>query len=144
MFKNYDLRPVKIGCFSGVYTGGHATTGEDGLPKKVILAELDENTVKDIICMIDEENSNAIDIFSGDFYPILKRDKYGRITEEPKYLETNYYYALNVYPKEKLTASFMYRVYCNCLADSAYSKYQKNFAKKVKVLTLNSNHKKEK
>lgn len=135
MFKNYDLRKVTIGCFSGVYTGGHATMGEDGKPKSVVLAELDEKSMKELICLIDEENGYAVDIFSSEFYPILKRDKNGRILEEPRYLETDYYYALKVYPAEDLTESFMYKIYCNYLADNAYTKYKKNFDKKVKVLT---------
>lgn len=133
MLNKYDLRPVTIGCFKGITSGGYITGAYDGTPKKVVCVEVDEKSLKDIICIIDEEHSNAIDIITGDFYHIIKRDKNDRIIETIDY---DNYYALKVKNNKDLTHSFLYNLYFNCLAENAYNSYKNNFQENAKVLTL--------
>lgn len=94
--QNYDLRFVKIGCFSGNMEYGGATTNNLGQPETVYFLEVDNKTVKHVMCVIDEANQTATDIRTKTSYHIIQRDLYNRIIEPSKNLIPNTYYALHV------------------------------------------------
>lgn len=140
MIKNYDFKEVRIGSFNGICTGGGATTDENGNAIGISLLELNEESIKDIICIIDEENGNAIDISNGNYYHILKRDKNGRIIEDYSAIQKDCFYALSVLEEKKVTKSQIYRMYCNYLVASVVSEYKKKISEstssKVRIKML--------
>lgn len=138
MLKKTELKKVKIGSFNGILTGGYATTVE-GVSKAVIYAELNEDSIKEIICIIDLEKENAIDIFTGEVYHVLKRDEEKRIIED---IETDRYYVLSISRDNVISESQLYNIYLNYMASQAKNKYIKNNNCKVKVLNKNENNKK--
>ena len=109
MFKKYDLRKARVGTFNGVLTGGYATD-VDGVSKTVIYAELNENSIKEITCLVDLENENVIDIFTGEVFHILQRDNKRRVIEK---IESNRYYVLSIENIEVKTESQLYNIYLN-------------------------------
>ena len=130
MLQNYELKKAKIGSFNGICAGEYATINSFGKSVKVGMIEINENSLKEIICVIDEENQNAIDIFTGNFYHILKRDANNRIVED---VQADCYYVLRIYDEKKITDSMLHRIYCNHLAEQAVSSYKKNIGEKVKI-----------
>ena len=122
MFKKYDLRKARVGTFNGVLTGGYATD-VDGVSKTVIYAELNENSIKEITCLVDLENENVIDIFTGEVFHILQRDNKRRVIEK---IESNRYYVLSIENIEVKTESQLYNIYLNYMATQAKSKYNKD------------------
>ena len=132
----YDIKLAQIGCFKNFNGGSFSAYGPSGNKINVIKAELDEKSIKDITCIIDDENNNAIDIFTGEVYRILKRGSDNRIIDDISSLETNNYYVLHVLEDKKLTESQLYRIYCNDLANKVFVKYKKSLTsqgKQVKV-----------
>ena len=136
MNKKYDVRKVKLGSFNGKCTGGHAAIAGDGKAGQIIFAELNEKSFKETTCVIDWERESAIDIFSGEIYLILRRDKKNRIVESADQIKPDVYYVLNVMTEEKLTDSKIYNIYCQYLAQNTISEYNKNLGKqKDKIKT---------
>lgn len=127
MYNKYEVRKVKIGSFTGVTTGGHIARSEDNQPQSFGYAELDPNTIREILAIIDEKNGNAIDIFDGNFYHILQRDHLNRIIEKPGTVKANTLYALSVNIKDKFTDSQLFKIYCNSMATKAALDYEQKY-----------------
>lgn len=141
---NFEIKLAQICCFKNLNGGSFSAYQSSGNKISVIKMELDEKTINEITCIIDEENDNAIDIFTGDVYRILKRGKDGRIIDDISSLETNHYYVLHVLEDKKVTESQLYRIYCNDLANKVFAKYKKSLAsqgKQVKVKKLDKKNK---
>lgn len=126
MLKNDDLRMVKIGCFTGHSSFGGYTTGEQtGEPMTVMHMELDEKSIKYITCIIDDSTGTAIDIFSGECYHIIQKDKFGRIIDSKENIQNGVYYALTVEKDKVKTESQLYNIYLNYMASKTAKVYQK-------------------
>ena len=81
MNKKYELKEVTIGCFTNNVLENYLSESIKGKHYQIRQIEIDKKTLKDIICVIDEANGNAVDIHTGEYYHILERDKYNRIIE---------------------------------------------------------------
>lgn len=140
----YDIKLAQICCFKNLNGGGFSAYGTYGKKINVVKVELDEKSIKEITCIIDEENNNAIDIFTGEVYRVLKRGNDGRITDDISSLETNNYYVLHVLEDKKVTESQLYRIYCNGLANKVFVKYKKNLISQGKQVKTKKLDKKKK
>lgn len=125
--KNYAIRNVKIGSFVNSKTGQHLSTGSDGKSHFFEYIEVNANSLEEILAIIDEKNNNAIDIFNGNIYHILKRDEYNRIIEKPDFVKPDVIYALNVDVNDKYTDSQLFRIYCISAANKVVKDYEQKY-----------------
>lgn len=127
MFNKYAIKNVKIGSFTDNRTGCQMTTSSNGKVQKFEKIEVNSNSIEDILAVIDEKNNNAIDIFSGEVYHILKRDEGNRIIENPGFIKPDVLYALKVDTNNKYTDSQLFRMYCISMASKVVRDYQKEY-----------------
>lgn len=125
MPKNYTLKQVTIGCLNdNVLDDTYISESINGKHFQVQQREVDKKSLKNIICVIDEENHNAVDIETGEYYHILKRDDYNRIVEKPGDIVANCYYALKVKENVKVTESRLYRIFLMRSVDKIMEEYR--------------------
>ena len=127
MFNKYAIKNVKIGSFTGEKTGENKTLGKDGKARRYEYIEVNSDSIEEILAVIDEKNNNAIDIFTGNIYHILKRDEYNRIIEEPGFIKPDIVYDLKVNLEDKYTDSQLFRIYCINMASKVVKDYQKQY-----------------
>lgn len=97
--------------------------GEKGdISQKLII---DENSIFSINCVIDFENSKAIDIENNNIYDILPRDERGLIinTEENP-IKFNHPYVSDYKVKEMNNVSMLYSLHMKNRAQRTYDKYK--------------------
>lgn len=97
--------------------------GEKGdISQKLII---DENSIFSINCVIDFENSKAIDIENNNIYDILPRDERGLIINiEENPIKFNHPYVSDYKVKEMNNVSMLYGLHMNNRAQRTYDKYK--------------------
>lgn len=139
MFDRYAIRNVKIGSFTDNKTGEHASISSDGKTRSFGYIEVNTDSIEEVLAVIDEKNNNAIDIFNGNVYHILKRDEYNRIIEKPGFVQPNELYALQVSAKNKYTDSQLFRMYCISMASKVVNDYKEKYEGDVSFQKVKKN-----
>ena len=136
MSKKYDLRQVTIGCLNGNVLDNYLSEAISGKHFQIQQIEVDKESLKDIVCVIDDKNGNAIDIETGEYYHILKRDKYSRIIEKPEDILANHYYALRVNEEVQITDSFLCKMFLIYSIDNIMKEYYETLKSKEVIKTI--------